>query len=187
MIIFTGTNAGIATVKEKEMVANLFCKLALLLRTKLSVIGSDAKIAVKCLQVLIQATDARTIVKNSPDFVKTSILTFFNHTADDLSNCWLNLLNCKFASIRGTNMKTSSSLNYIQLVVLPVLTSLFDHLALNDFGSDLLLDDIQVACYKILNSLYTLSTRTDLTLDRRFIKSEQDRHRPAFGMKQFIV
>ena len=45
-------NAGIATVREKELVANLFCKLAAFLRSKLSVIGVDAKISVRCLQVL---------------------------------------------------------------------------------------------------------------------------------------
>lgn len=133
--------------------------------------------------MLIQACDAKTIVKNSPDFVKTSMLTFFNHAADDLSMCVFNLQQARFSHIRGTTMKTSSSLNYIQLVLLPVLTSLFDHLAVNDFGSDLILNDIQVACYKILNSLYTLGTRHhDLTLGRRFIKAELDRHRPAIGL-----
>ena len=134
-------------------------------------------------QVLIQATDAKTIVKFSPDFVKTSMLTFFNHMADDLSMCVFNLQNARFAHIRGTTMKTSSSLNFIQLVVIPVLTSLYDHLAVNDFGSDLLVDDIQVANYKILNSLYTLGTKhNDLTLGRKFIKSELDRHRSQIGM-----
>lgn len=134
------------------------------------------------LQVLIQATDARTIVKYSPDFVKTSMQTFFNHAADDLANCVINLQQAKFPYIRGTAMKTSSSLNSIQLMLLPVLTSLFDHLAVNEFGSDLLINDIQVACYKLLNSLYTLGTRhSQLTLGRQFIKYELDRHRAAIG------
>ena len=48
-------NAGIATVREKELVANLFCKLAYFLRSKLSVIGVDAKISVRCLQVWIES------------------------------------------------------------------------------------------------------------------------------------
>ncbi len=121
-------------------------------------------------------------MKYSPDFVKTSMLTFFNNAADDLAMCVFNLQNARFSHIRGTTMKTSSSLNYIQLVLLPVLTVVFDHLAANDFGSDLLLNDIQVACYKILNSIYTLGTKhNDLTLGRKFIKSELDRHRSALG------
>lgn len=42
-------------------------------------------------------------------------------------------------------------------------------------------DEIQVACYKILAALYQLGT--DLTLDsgKTFIKKEIDRHRPAIG------
>ncbi|RWS13212.1 ryanodine receptor-like protein, partial [Dinothrombium tinctorium] len=176
----SSTIAGGATAKEKEMIASLFCQLSELLRTRFSVMSPDAKLCVRCLQVLIRATDARTVVKNSPDFVKTVWLTFFNHCADDLANCVSNLQNSKFSHIRGTTMKTSSSLNYIQLVLIPVLTALFDHLASNDFGADLLVNDIQVACYKILHSLGTLGT-SNLTLDRKFIKAELDFHRPSIG------
>ena len=178
----TAATAGVSTVREKELVASLFCKLAQFVRSKLSVIGFDATLCVRCLQVLVQAIDAQTIVKHSPDFVKTSMQTFFNHAADDLSNCVLNLQTARFSYIRGTAMKTSSSLNYIQLVLLPVLTSLFDHLAANEFGSHLLINDIQVACYKLLNSLYVLGIKhADLTLGRQFIKAELDRHRSAIG------
>ena len=53
----TAVNAGMATVREKELVANLFCKLAAFLRSKLSVIGVDAKISVRCLQVCIDSFD----------------------------------------------------------------------------------------------------------------------------------
>lgn len=152
-----------------------------MLRTRLSVMGADAKISVRCLQVLINATDVKTIVRFSPDFVKTSMLTFFNHGAEDLANCVLNLQNNKFSSVRGTTIKTFTSLNYIQLVLLPVLTSFFDHLASNDFGTDLLVNDIQVACYKILNSLFTLGTNAQLNCNRKFIKKELDFHRTSIG------
>ncbi|GFU98108.1 ryanodine receptor [Trichonephila clavipes] len=168
----TATNVGISTVKEKEMVASLFCKLAGILRSKMSVFGSDSRISVKCLQVLIRATDARTIAKNCPDFVKTSMLTFFNQAADDLAQLVQNLSMGKYSHLRGTTMKTSSSLNYVQLVLLPVLTALYDHLGANEFGSDLILNEVQVACYKILNSMFTLGTKTDLS---------NNRHRPALG------
>lgn len=52
----TGTSqavamAGVATVREKELVASLFCKLASFVRSKLPVIGSDVKTCVRCLQV----------------------------------------------------------------------------------------------------------------------------------------
>uniref|UniRef100_A0AAN0LPN8 Ryanodine receptor n=1 Tax=Polyphagotarsonemus latus TaxID=1204166 RepID=A0AAN0LPN8_9ACAR len=175
------TSGTTATAKEKEMVAQLFCKLADLLRSRLSVMGADAKISVRCLQVLINACDLRTIVRFSPDFVKTSMLTFFNHASDDLANCVLNLQQGKFTAVRGTTIKSSTSLNYIQLVLLPVLTSFFDHLASNDFGPDLLVNDIQVACYKILNSLYTFGTNSQLNSNRKFVKRELDFHRTAIG------
>lgn len=180
----TSTNtlsAGNATPIEKEMVTSLFCKLSQLLRSRFSPMCSEAKISVHCLQVLIRATDAQTIVKNSPDFVKTSWLTFFNHAADDLAACIYNLQNGRFSHIRGTTIKTSSSLNYINLVVLPVLTAIFDHIATNEFGTDLLVNDLQVACYKILNNLYIIGTDSSLTLNRKFIKTELDFHRPAIG------
>ncbi|KAL3202675.1 hypothetical protein MRX96_012071 [Rhipicephalus microplus] len=124
---------GTATIREKEMVASLFCKLGGLLRAKFSVFGNECKLAVSCLQVLIRATDAKAIVKNCPDFVKTSMLTYFNNAADDLAQTLINLEQGRYSHLRGTTMKTSSSLNYVQLVLLPVLTALFDHLAANEF------------------------------------------------------
>ena len=42
---------GAASLKEKEMVATLFCKLANLMRLKIACFGSDTQVTVKCLQV----------------------------------------------------------------------------------------------------------------------------------------
>lgn len=64
-------------------------------------------------------------------------------------------------------------------VILPVLTALFDHLAACDYGSDMLLDEIQVASYKVLAALYTLGTDGTLTHDRKYLKTEIERHRPV--------
>lgn len=50
---------GFASAKEREMTCSLFCRLAALIRLKLSSFGSDSKITVKCLQVLIQAVDIK--------------------------------------------------------------------------------------------------------------------------------
>jgi ryanodine receptor 2 len=73
-----------ASIKEKEMVASLFCRLAAILRIKSHAFGSMAKIAVKCLQGLAQALDFRTLVKVNSDIVRTGLLTLFNNCADDL-------------------------------------------------------------------------------------------------------
>lgn len=131
-------NVGAASLKEKEMVAALFCKLASLLRNRLSAFGADIRITVRCLQVLVKSIDAKSIVKNCPEFIRTSMLTFFNNTADDLSQTIFNLQEGRYSHLRGTHLKTSTSLGYINTVILPVLTSLFDHLATNDYGGDLL-------------------------------------------------
>lgn len=84
-------SVGAASLKEKEMVASLFCKLGALLRYKFSAFGSDTRIAVRCLQVLVRAIDAKSLVKNCYEFIRTSMLMFFNNAADDLSQCLSNL------------------------------------------------------------------------------------------------
>lgn len=52
LAVSTSTNmVGAASLKEKEMVATLFCKLANLMRLKIMCFGSDTQVTVKCLQV----------------------------------------------------------------------------------------------------------------------------------------
>lgn len=43
-VAMTNNMVGSASLKEKEMVASLFCKLANLMRTKSTCIGSDTKV-----------------------------------------------------------------------------------------------------------------------------------------------
>ncbi|XP_043461888.1 ryanodine receptor isoform X4 [Leptopilina heterotoma] len=174
-------NVGAASLKEKEMVAALFCKLANLLRSRMAAFGADVRITVRCLQVLVKGIDAKSLVKNCPEFIRTSMLTFFNNTADDLGHIILNLQEGKFSHLRGTHLKTSTSLSYINSVILPVLTAMFDHLATCEYGSDLLLDEIQVASYKMLASLYTLGVDATLTQDRKYLKTEIERSKPNLG------
>lgn len=56
----------------------------------------------------------------------------------------------KYNLLRGTHLKTSSSLTYVQMVLLPVLTALFDHLSVYEFGSDLLRIDINYLFFLVL-------------------------------------
>lgn len=174
-------NIGAASLKEKEMVAAIFCKLSNLLRQRLSAFGPDVRITVRCLQVLVKGIDAKSLVKNCPEFIRTSMLTFFNNTADDLGQTITNLQDGKYSHLRGTHLKTSTSLSYVYQVILPVLTAMFDHLASCDYGSDMLLDEIQVASYKVLAALYTLGTDSTLTHDRKYLKTEIERNKPLLG------
>lgn len=85
----------------------------------------------------------------------------------------------KYSHLRGTHLKTSTSLSYVNQVILPILTAMFDHLASCDYGSDMLLDEIQVASYKILAALYTLGIDLTLTNDRKYLKTEIERNKPV--------
>ncbi|XP_023317849.1 ryanodine receptor isoform X1 [Trichogramma pretiosum] len=174
-------NVGAASLKEKEMVAAMFCKLASLLRSRQTAFGADIRISVRCLQVLVKSIDAKSLTKNCPEFIRTSMLTFFNNTAEDLGHTIFYLQEGKNSHLRGTHLKTSASLSYINGIVLPTLTAMFDHLAACEYGSDLLLDEIQVASYKMLASLYTLGVDSTLPRDRKYLKTEIERNKPNLG------
>ncbi|KAK3094056.1 hypothetical protein FSP39_023525 [Pinctada imbricata] len=166
------TIGALASVKEKEMTASLFCKLAATLRTKITAFGHDVNISVRCLQVLVQAVDARSVVKNSPEIVRSSLLPFFNNAADDLAQVVDNLHRGRFSHVKGTILRGATSLDFVHMVLLPVLSSMFDHLGRNKFGAELIVGDLQLACYRILNSLYSLGTMSSAVIQR---------HRPALG------
>jgi len=83
--------------------------------------------------------------------------------------------------LRGTHLKTCTSLKYVFDIVVPVLISTFDHLSLYEYGHDLLVDEIQVACYKILECLYVLGTDLPLTRSRKFVRVAIAAHRASIG------
>uniref|UniRef100_A0A915B3X3 Ryanodine receptor n=2 Tax=Parascaris TaxID=6254 RepID=A0A915B3X3_PARUN len=177
-IVQTGT----ASNKEKEMIANLFCRLACLLRIKNHAFGSVAKITVRCLQGLTQALDLRTLVKSNSDIVRTSLLTFFNNCADDLFIAVKELKEAgQYSLLRGQNLTSWISLEFAYQMIVPVLTTMFAHLAVNHFGTDLLVDEIQAACYKILDSAYLLTSLSTVATQRASIGYETDKHRPGLG------
>lgn len=98
------------------MVANLFCRLAVLLRIKNHAFGSVSKITVKCLQGLTQALDLRTLVKINSDILRTGLLTFFNNCADDLFASVIELKeNGQYSLLRGKNLRSWISRKLILL------------------------------------------------------------------------
>lgn len=120
-------------------------------------------------------------MKNSLDFVRTSFLTFFNQAAHDLASAVTHLKTLYFPAARGTTPKQSTSLGYVEGVLLRVLTSLFDHIGGNNFGKDILVNDIQIACYSILDSLYTLGTNSALSANRKLFEEISVANRPLIG------
>jgi hypothetical protein len=177
-IVQTGT----ASNKEKEMVASLFCRLAALLRIRNHAFGSVSKITVKCLQGLTQALDLRTLVKINSDILRTGLLTFFNNCADDLFAAVTELRDSgQYSLLRGKNLRSWISLEFVYQMVIPVLTTMFIHLAKNHFGTDVLLDEIQAAAYKMLDSMYMVTSMSASYTQRRSINYEVEKHRSGLG------
>ena len=79
----------------------------------------------------------RAIVNNSPETLRSSLLPFLNFAADDLAQTVHNLKKGQFSHVKGTITRGATSLNYVHMVLLPVLTSMFDHISRNEFGADL--------------------------------------------------
>ncbi|XP_068597641.1 ryanodine receptor 2-like [Brachionichthys hirsutus] len=157
-----------ASKKEKEMIASLFCKLAALARHRTSLFGNEASTISSCLQVLSQALDARTLVKSAPEAIQASLHSFFEEAAADLETTVETLsvpLACLPQSKNQQSRVVAKVLNYTTSILIPTLTSLFQHLGLQGYGTDLLVGSIQISCYRILNSLYALGTRSTICIE----------------------
>ncbi|KAM6461143.1 ryanodine receptor 3 [Liasis olivaceus] len=166
------SSSGYASNKEKEMVASLFCKLAALVRHRISLFGSDAATMVSCLHILAQTLDTRTVMKSGSEMVKEGLHAFFENAAEDLEKTSENLKLGKFTHSRTQIKGVSQNINYTTVALLPILTSIFEHVAQHNFGTDLLLNDVQISCYRILCSLYSLGTGKNIYVERQ---------RPALG------
>uniref|UniRef100_A0A0D9R3K2 Ryanodine receptor 3 n=1 Tax=Chlorocebus sabaeus TaxID=60711 RepID=A0A0D9R3K2_CHLSB len=166
------SSSGYASHKEKEMVASLFCKLAALVRHRISLFGSDSTTMVSCLHILAQTLDTRTVMKSGSELVKAGLRAFFENAAEDLEKTSENLKLGKFTHSRTQIKGVSQNINYTTVALLPILTSIFEHVAQHQFGMDLLLGAVQISCYHILCSLYSLGTGKNIYVERQ---------RPALG------
>ncbi|KAL4647687.1 ryanodine receptor 1-like isoform X1 [Arapaima gigas] len=164
-------SGGHSSNKEKEMIASIFCKMAALVRHRVSLFGTDAAAVVNCLHILSRSLDARTVMKSGPEIVKAGLRSFFESAADDIEKMVENLKLGKVSS-RNQVKGVSQNMNYTTVALLPVLTSLFDHIAQHQFGDDVILDDLQISCYRIMCSIFSVGT----------IKTPHvEKHRPALG------
>uniref|UniRef100_A0A3B4H593 Ryanodine receptor 3 n=1 Tax=Pundamilia nyererei TaxID=303518 RepID=A0A3B4H593_9CICH len=161
------SSSGYASNKEKEMVTSLFCKLAALVRHRISLFGSDSTTMVSCLHILAHTLDTRTVMKSGSEQVRVGLRTFFENGAEDLEKTFENLKLGKFTHSRSQMKGVSQNINYTTVALLPILTALFEHITQHHFGVDLLLDDVQVSCYRILTSLYALGTGKNIYVERQ--------------------
>uniref|UniRef100_A0A674D9Z6 Ryanodine receptor 1 n=1 Tax=Salmo trutta TaxID=8032 RepID=A0A674D9Z6_SALTR len=164
-------SGGHSSNKEKEMIASIFCKMAALVRHRVSLFGNDAPAIVNCLHILARSLDARTVMKSGPEIVKAGLRSFFEGAADDIEKMVENLKLGKVS--KGNQVKgVSQNINYTTIALLPVLTSLFDHISQHQFGDDVILDDLQMSCYRIMCAIYSLGTVKNPHVERQ---------RPALG------
>nr|XP_019953023.1 PREDICTED: ryanodine receptor 3 [Paralichthys olivaceus] len=166
------SSCGCASNKEKEMVTSLFCKLAALVRHRISLFGSDSAMMVSCLHIITHSLDTRTVMKSGSELVKAGFKTFFENAAEDLEKLLEMLKLGKFMQSRAQMKSVSQSINYVTVALLPILTAVFEHIRTHEFGVDLLLDDVQLSCYRILTCFYSLGTGKNPFMER---------HLPALG------
>uniref|UniRef100_A0A3Q1FT48 Ryanodine receptor 3-like n=1 Tax=Acanthochromis polyacanthus TaxID=80966 RepID=A0A3Q1FT48_9TELE len=166
------SSCGCASNKEKEMVTSLFCKLAALVRHRISLFGSDSAMMVSCLHILTHSLDTRTVMKSGSELVKAGFRTFFENAAEDLEKLLEMLKLGKFLQSRAQMKSVTQSINYVTVALLPILTALFEHIRTHEFGVDLLVDDVQLSCYRILTCFYSLGTGKNVFVER---------HLPALG------
>uniref|UniRef100_A0A3Q3BSM2 Ryanodine receptor 1a (skeletal) n=1 Tax=Kryptolebias marmoratus TaxID=37003 RepID=A0A3Q3BSM2_KRYMA len=176
-------SGGHSSNKEKEMIASIFCKMSALVRHRVSLFGTDASAIVNCLHILARSLDARystSLISSGPEIVKAGLRSFFESAADDVEKMvenlklgkWLAVSEC-FSSSNYISLKgVSQNINYTTIALLPVLTSLFDHIAQHLFGDDVILDDLQISCYRIMCSIYSVGTVKNPHVERQ---------RPALG------
>ncbi|PWA27902.1 hypothetical protein CCH79_00000537 [Gambusia affinis] len=197
------SSCGCASNKEKEMVTSLFCKMAALVRHRISLFGSDSAIMVSCLHILSHSLDTRytnlhavstnkalgmrrhvthgyqnvqlslrTVMKSGAELVKVGFKAFFENAAEDLEKLVEMLKLGKFMQSRTQMKSVTQSINYVTVALLPILTALFEHIRTHEFDVDLLVDDVQLSCYRILMCFYSLGTGKNVFVER---------HLPAIG------
>ncbi|XP_078504129.1 ryanodine receptor 2 [Lissotriton helveticus] len=161
------SSGGHASNKEKEMVTSLFCKLGVLVRHRISLFGNDATSIVNCLHILGQTLDARTVMKTGLEAVKMALRGFLDNAAEDLEKTLENLKQGQFTHTRNQPKGVTQIINYTTVALLPVLSSFFEHIGQHQFGEDLILEDDQVSCYRILTSLFALGTSKSIYVERQ--------------------
>lgn len=77
-------------------------------------------------------------MKSGSELVKAGLRAFFENAAEDLEKTSENLKLGKFTHSRTQIKGVSQNINYTTAALLPILTSIFEHVAQHQFGVDLL-------------------------------------------------
>uniref|UniRef100_A0A8C8BP14 Ryanodine receptor 2 n=1 Tax=Otus sunia TaxID=257818 RepID=A0A8C8BP14_9STRI len=153
------SSGGHASNKEKEMVTSLFCKLGVLALFHTCLIKYSFSFFLHAIY--------RTVMKTGLESVKMALRAFLDNAAEDLEKTMENLKQGQFTHSRNQPKGVTQIINYTTVALLPVLSSLFEHIGQHQFGEDLILEDVQVSCYRILASLYALGTSKSIYVERQ--------------------
>uniref|UniRef100_A0A8C3L8U0 Ryanodine receptor 2 n=1 Tax=Chrysolophus pictus TaxID=9089 RepID=A0A8C3L8U0_CHRPC len=153
------SSGGHASNKEKEMVTSLFCKLGVLTLFHDCLMKYSASFSLHVIY--------RTVMKTGLESVKMALRAFLDNAAEDLEKTMENLKQGQFTHSRNQPKGVTQIINYTTVALLPVLSSLFEHIGQHQFGEDLILEDVQVSCYRILSSLYALGTSKSIYVERQ--------------------
>ncbi|MEQ2172783.1 hypothetical protein GOODEAATRI_024944, partial [Goodea atripinnis] len=124
-------------------VFNLFCKLAALVRHRISLIGDEACAVTNCLRILAQALDARILMASASESIQTSLHSFFEAATADLEMSVEKISETSPQSRGQLSRGVVIFLNYTTSILIPTLTSLFHHLGNQNYGVDVLVGGIQ--------------------------------------------
>uniref|UniRef100_A0A671PCZ7 Ryanodine receptor 3-like n=1 Tax=Sinocyclocheilus anshuiensis TaxID=1608454 RepID=A0A671PCZ7_9TELE len=158
------SSSGYASNKEKEMITRCWCYNKLLAHpVTLTGLQVVSKISVQHESL----TNQRTVMKSGSELVKAGVRTFFENAAEDLEKTLENLKLGKLGQSRTQMKGVTHIISYTSVALLPILTVLFQHITQHQFGAELLLDDIQQSCYRILTSLYSLGTGKNIYVEKQ--------------------
>uniref|UniRef100_A0AAR2IQQ6 Ryanodine receptor 2b (cardiac) n=1 Tax=Pygocentrus nattereri TaxID=42514 RepID=A0AAR2IQQ6_PYGNA len=139
------SNSGHASSKEKEM---------------------DAQSVVSCLQILAQSLDTRAVMK-TVECVRSALCSFFEDAAMDLELAVENVNAGPIGQSRAQARGDGELMTYTTTALIPVLTTLFQHIEHCHSSEDLIVDEVEACCYRILCSLYTLGTCNNTLMERQ--------------------
>lgn len=80
----------------------------------------------------------RTVMKSGPEIVKAGLRSFFESASEDIEKMVENLRLGKVSQARTQVKGVGQNLTYTTVALLPVLTTLFQHIAQHQFGDDVI-------------------------------------------------
>ncbi|VDK25939.1 unnamed protein product, partial [Taenia asiatica] len=107
-------------------------------------------------------------------------------------SCLKCLIECLDFKAIGTIRLGAYSIDYLHMILLPTLKTMFVHIIKTGVGEDLLLCHLQATCYHILNALYVLGTTGRRHANRPELMEELNRELmggfcvPSFGHRLML-